>query len=1428
MTRCLLPNRLSILTALVATWIFILSSNPTVQAAQDDPPSPSSHVLDAAFSSVNEDPLPPPPECTRQSSRYDALACWLLGLKLNLPDQSFRSGLVTLEVKGMQCSQFVLDGVTSQTISREEAYSSDKSTFNMTIAEISAFCDASYHAIGMGGNMHVQAGAMDDNKALRWTLGINNRNTSSFARPDSVHTLTCQTALTVVDLRFTGSISARLVDLFRHMIADYVSKEINNQVCPYLETQASPLLTKYIRQINEYMDPYIQDENTSFIVGESTTSSKARTLSEQPGDSATVSLSSQAPVLVRWLTVFNDYLDYFLDRGFLRHWFPKTDCRDLDCGWIFSGVNGFLTDVLRPKQGRADVPVPPSLHAINLLLPAYARIEVDIETISMSGIDKWQQVQVLHPSDEGFKTRLATLDGVALAIEVSIDVSSIPGGVFHGEHLQESFTVELNMSSLDAWLTMGIELESASWKNLTMGSVIDVIRGIIRDEPSEQLGCLSRAVASIHVVDLGAMVTLSELAFVPTSKLGNGILKGQLERELDNVVNNILSLGLSEYPVYISRAIFGLSRGPLKNGLNELLTVTAPDTSCTMPPSKKLLPLLLNFSEFPYLNAFNELLHDPSTLEQLNGFVNCTSNFLSRAVVDFARSFPLTKQTPDSSSLDIHLKAFEIRNAGSMRDVQLLAPAMDGMALEDSVSFGSVSNHSSLTEDAQLFASVDIDFSPMNLSISIDSVFAVQSLEMLSGTSFRYDCNELDRMGVSDVLTYSQCLALPMLEVDVYQMRGNLGPVTVMMNANVSTGLGTNHYQIVLDSQSHPSVQSKLSTTLEWLLNTTRDLITVTSLEARTTAKQDCPARKSEFDQLDGDNINTIGIFLTIAVFIVLAQPAIFLIPKERRSSLNTTADSAPDGVDGHMAHPLLVDEPPDAVFYEFDHQRNGETSLGCNESIPFAARVGIPVLIVGTLCLLLTSNVGIGATVDLYTTINSRLFVLPSVFSFSLLNTARDMLAARIYPLLILVVGFSGIWPYTKLVMLLYAWLAPPAKLSHSLRGQYLLALDALGKLSLVDTYVLILFVVAFRYHLFLSNDTALDVFVIPQFGFYGFLVATSASLLAGHLSVWFHRRSELQHIHEDDCAVDSLFSHDYQVDDSRRRLSNKFKALVLGLLFLCVLIISVGISRKSFVFEVGGLAGYALGDERRSVYSLLSLGSALRSSSPIPNDPCVFLLQWVYYFYSVITPYTCLLLLCALLTIPLTLKQQLMVLSFAEIANAWSAIEVFALSIIAALLEISTFASFMVGDRCDFIEELLKDHNIEDELATCYTVKASVSPSASVLVAGALLNAFAVWFVLRLAHLAVHETMERNSDRKGHDQLGDRVMGCNVIQWLAFHFPWAVCEHYVLDTETEDASPEVVRSDSGRNNAFDETWSQEADRDPTWKEWKETVQYV
>jgi len=468
-----------------------------------------------------------------------------------------------------------------------------------------------------------------------------------------------------------------------------------------------------------------------------------------------------------------------------------------------------------------------------------------------------------------------------------------------------------------------------------------------------------------------------------------------------------------------------------------------------------------------------------------------------------------------------------------------------------------------------------------------------------------------------------------------------------------------------------------------------------------------------------------------------------------------------------------------DEAYPNFAEQQNEQNPnpLFVESETPVLIRFLLPVMIVGTIILLFSSNVSTGASVDLSMQLGSKTIHLPGLFEFSLGNTVTELYKAGIYPLLFLVVVFSGIWPYAKLCLMMHAWLKQYQTVHK--REEILRTLDALGKFSLVDTYVLVVMLVAFRFHLEASENLGLDVYVTPGYGFYAFLLATCLSLVLGHGMLYFHRRAQRTEL-SGSLIDESIFDHEFEVEANgpRRRLSRPFQVVLLSCCLVALVFLTLGFTKQSFTFEFGGLAGIALGDLNRSSYSLLSLGAAIPRSVENPMSFGVYFLQLAYYFYAVVTPVSCLVILMVLLVCPLPLSRQRSLLVAAEIANAWSAVEVFVLSIIAALLQISTFASFIIGDKCDLINRLTEDFMGNDDVpigdAVCFTVQASVQPDCWCLVAGVLLYSFVVSLGLRFAHNALDERIQRLQStslplRDHDDDLHDWTFASKIFSFSA-----------------------------------------------------------
>ena len=124
-----------------------------------------------------------------------------------------------------------------------------------------------------------------------------------------------------------------------------------------------------------------------------------------------------------------------------------------------------------------------------------------------------------------------------------------------------------------------------------------------------------------------------------------------------------------------------------------------------------------------------------------------------------------------------------------------------------------------------------------------------------------------------------------------------------------------------------------------------------------------------------------------------------------------------------------------------------------------------------------------------------------------------------------------------------------------------------------------------------------------------------------------------------------------------------------------------------------------------------------------------------------------------------------------FAEICNAWSAIEVFLLSVFASMLELSQFAHFMVGDHCDFLKgNFMKDIFNEDD--TCFSVQSRLGLGAIYLCIGVFMQCMIMHMSLRLCHQAIDErldeegllTHERN--KKETDSIMFKIMSCFLFR--------------------------------------------------------------
>jgi Paraquat-inducible protein A len=114
--------------------------------------------------------------------------------------------------------------------------------------------------------------------------------------------------------------------------------------------------------------------------------------------------------------------------------------------------------------------------------------------------------------------------------------------------------------------------------------------------------------------------------------------------------------------------------------------------------------------------------------------------------------------------------------------------------------------------------------------------------------------------------------------------------------------------------------------------------------------------------------------------------------------------------------------------------------------------------------------------------------FQIDNFFEFSIAQSIIEIWQAGGKELAFMMMIFSGIWPYTKLLMTMILWFMSPSSLSISRRGSVLLWLDFLGKWSMIDIFVLVISIAAFRVSIQSPNTSylpedfySIEMMVIP-----------------------------------------------------------------------------------------------------------------------------------------------------------------------------------------------------------------------------------------------------------------------------------------------------------------------------------------------------------
>jgi len=433
--------------------------------------------------------------------------------------------------------------------------------------------------------------------------------------------------------------------------------------------------------------------------------------------------------------------------------------------------------------------------------------------------------------------------------------------------------------------------------------------------------------------------------------------------------------------------------------------------------------------------------------------------------------------------------------------------------------------------------------------------------------------------------------------------------------------------------------------------------------------------------------------------------------------------------------------------------------SLFWSKEVPLFIRLIMPIVILGNIGLFLSGHLSLGGTVNISGSFAGQAFNVDGFFEFSMAKSTIEMWNAGAKSLAILIVLFSGVWPYSKLLVTLFLWFAPTRWVSSKRRGSILCWLDVLGKWSMVDVFVLLMTLASFKLSVespdnlsFLPDSLySINMMVIPLWGLYANMLAQFVAQISSHVIIHYHRQTvnaasdaqeEEWNVQPSNLGNDPeklrmhKFTLDYEASDERAVVRKSVHwVLAMGLASLVVLVI-VGCVLSSFGIEVLGLVGLVVEsgnefEEAQTHYSVFNLAGMIMEQARYLNTASDLVglgtLSSLLVITVFIVPLAQTASLCVQWFVPMTKKQRSKNTALNEILSAWQYMEVYVLSIIIAAWQLGGVSEYMVNVYCGSLRGTFTSMAyygiLKEEDAQCFSVQATVESASWILVAASII---------------------------------------------------------------------------------------------------------
>ncbi len=590
---------------------------------------------------------------SRPRKHYHSLVCWLYNLNVSIPDESFRKGIISVSISEMTCTKFQVNRTESAySPSNSDSNEIDDPTLDVKVFGISATCTGLYHSGLTGGTVtvliesipvemnhvsrvsnHEEVHVSSLPLHLKTSIGSTNIQITNMTRvsqvraPSSGELRTCATNIEVPEhngISFSGSFSARFVEIFAKSIASHVTGALNSQVCPSLKKMVDRKLTSLLEQLDKVLVDILNggiEQDTSGL----------EPLQHKAKDEADL-MQWREVLLLRDILIQGSILaNRYLDRGIIIDTMERIgwpDMKDkgeescIDCGYFFRGINGLVRNLTKGSASaiiRLD-------RKIEYNIQSFGKVTLFIRNITIGGLDTFTELGLVP-------TQAHAIDARVLMNELTVTLDTdLVIYLVGGEELNESFALSLNTSDLllDADLDFGILRDA--FRDVTFKD-FQAAPSAFCDPWRKLLHTLSYAYLPALLINL----SVDSIQVRPLHTQTDA-----MEASLDGTVNDIFELILTEYKMLVTKVLGAFSNGSGRDLLNKFLhrmlesyNKTGNDESCMGAfQMSQTRQDFFKFNESIVLSRVHDFFLKENVISRFNEFSSCVTSYLSTSSIE--------------------------------------------------------------------------------------------------------------------------------------------------------------------------------------------------------------------------------------------------------------------------------------------------------------------------------------------------------------------------------------------------------------------------------------------------------------------------------------------------------------------------------------------------------------------------------------------------------------------------------------------------------------------------------------------------------------------------------------------------------------------------------------------------------------------------